>query len=156
MIFFDFLEEGFLPSLKFVLSLRGKYDVSINVYPSNRKEYNFINFLVGAKKRAAVKYLRKDFQNLGFLNNVRVAENDSLHNVQTNIKLAKNCSTKISMKNLLEFPLTKEDINMPWFSFNSNIKENDLVIGFHPGSATLKNHAKRRWEPEKFAGLQNF
>jgi heptosyltransferase-2 len=28
-----------------------------------------------------------------------------------------------------------------------------LVIGFHPGCATLKNHIKRRWEPEKFAEL---
>jgi ADP-heptose:LPS heptosyltransferase len=29
------------------------------------------------------------------------------------------------------------------------------VIGFHPGCATLKNHIKRRWEPEKFAVLGN-
>ena len=34
-----------------------------------------------------------------------------------------------------------------------NISEDDLVIGFHPGCATLKNHIKRRWEPEKFAAL---
>jgi heptosyltransferase II len=27
------------------------------------------------------------------------------------------------------------------------------VIGLHPGSAVLKNHSFRRWEPEKFAGL---
>ena len=66
VIHFDFLAEGFIKSLKLVLSLRGKYDVSINVYPSNRKEYNVINLLIGANQRAAVKYLRKDFQNFGF------------------------------------------------------------------------------------------
>jgi heptosyltransferase-2 len=35
----------------------------------------------------------------------------------------------------------------------NNIAENDFVVGFHPGCATLKNHIKRRWEPEKFAQL---
>lgn len=63
---FDFLKEGSFKSFKYVLRLRRKYDASINVYPSNRKEYNIINFLIGAKKRTAVKYLRKDFSNLGF------------------------------------------------------------------------------------------
>lgn len=155
VIFFDFLKEGSLSSLKFVLSLRKKYDLSINVYPSNRKEYNVINFLIGAKKRVAVKYLRRNSQNLGFLNTLTIEENDSLHNVQTNIKLVE----KLLNKNLgeeppLEFPFSEEDIS---FSENYlkrlNISKDDLVIGFHPGCATLKNHIKRRWEPEKFAGL---
>jgi heptosyltransferase-2 len=54
----------------------------------------------------------------------------------------------------LEFPLTDTD-----FSFSAdflarlNITSTDLVIGFHPGSAVLKNHINRRWEPEKFAEL---
>jgi heptosyltransferase-2 len=33
------------------------------------------------------------------------------------------------------------------------IAEKELVVGFHPGCATLKNHIKRRWEPGKFAEL---
>ena len=40
---FDFLLEGSVKSLKYILSLRGKYDTSINVYPSNRKEYNIMH-----------------------------------------------------------------------------------------------------------------
>lgn len=155
VIHFDFLTEGFIKSLKFILSLRSKYDISINVYPSNRKEYNVINFLIGAKRRATVKYLRKDFQNFGFLNNVTILENDSLHNVQTNIKLCEKL-TNLNLRNepILEFPLTDSD-----FSFSAdllarlNINKADLVIGFHPGSAILKNQANRRWEPEKFAEL---
>ncbi len=35
----------------------------------------------------------------------------------------------------------------------NNISENDLVIGYHPGTAVLKNQNKRRWEPEKFTEL---
>ncbi len=152
---FDFLKEGAVRSLKFLMSLRKKYDASINVYPSNRKEYNVINFLIGAEKRVGAKYLRKDHQNLGDLNNIRVTENDDTHNVQTNIKLVE----KLLGKNLneepsLSFPLTMEDENfaLKYFSKN-NLSDSDLLVGFHPGSATLKNHEKRRWEPEKFAEL---
>ncbi len=155
VILFDFLKESFLSSTKFVLSLRKKYDISINVYPSNRKEYNLINFLIGAKKRAGVKYLRKNNRNLGFLNNTTFLEDDSLHNVQTNIKLVEKLLNKnFEEEPPLEFPLSEEDISFSEEYLKSlNISEDDLVIGFHPGCATLKNHIKRRWEPEKFAGL---
>ena len=155
VIHFDFLAEGFIKSLKLVLSLRGKYDVSINVYPSNRKEYNVINFLIGAKQRAAVKYLRKDFQNLGFLNNVKMLEDDSLHNVQTNLKLCEKLANhKLKDELPLDFPLIKTDYDFAESLLKKlKIVDQDLVIGFHPGSATLKNQANRRWEPEKFVDL---
>ena len=152
---FDFLREGGVKSLKYILSLRGKYDTSINVYPSNRKEYNIINFLIGAKIRAAVKYLRKDFSNLGFLNGIRITENDSVHNAQTNIKLVeKLLNNKFNEEPTLELSITEEDeIQAQKFYSEKNILKDDLVIGFHPGCATLKNHIKRRWETEKFAEL---
>lgn len=153
--YFDFITEGFFKSLKFIFSLRGKYDISINVYPSNRKEYNVINFLLGAKQRAAVEYLRKDFSNLGFLNNLRTLESDSVHNVQSNIRLCEKLTARTAKEiSSLQFPLTDSDYNFAnAFLKEKNIDTQDLVIGFHPGSATLKNQANRRWEPEKFASL---
>lgn len=155
VIYFDFLKEGAFASLKFVLSLRKKYDVSINVYPSNRKEYNIINFLIGAPQKAAIKYLRKDFQNFGWLNNVRVPEDDSLHNVQENINLCSQLfRTKFDDEPALEFHLTQQDLNFARQLIEKlQIKQDEIVIGFHPGSAVLKNHINRRWEPEKFAEL---
>ncbi len=155
IFYFDFLKEGIINSFKYVSDFRHKYDASINVYPSNRKEYNIINFLIGAEKRAGIKYLRKDSQNLGDLNNVRVLENDFTHNVQTNIKLVeKLLEKKFDEEPSLKFPLNEEDENFAIkFLSDHNIKDNDVIIGFHPGSATLKNHIKRRWEPEKFAEL---
>lgn len=155
VIYFDFMKEGALSSLRFLLSLRKKYNISINVYPANRKEYNIINFLIGASKRGAVKYIRKDAANLGYLNNVRIDENDKQHNVITNIKLI----SKLSGENFkeqpqLDFPLTDEDNRFAeTFCAEHNIGQNSVVIGFHPGSATLKNHIHRRWEPQKFAEL---
>ena len=107
---FDFLREGSVKSLKYILSLRRNYDTSINVYPSNRKEYNIISILIGAKNRAAIKYFRKDFSNLGFLNSIRISENDSVHNVQTNIKLIeKLLDNKFDEEPALDLFITEED-----------------------------------------------
>lgn len=155
VIHFDFLKEGTLNSLKFVLGLRKKYDATINVYPSNRKEYNLINFLIGAKKRVGVEYLKMNAQNLGWLNNVTVLENDKTHNAQTNIKLIEKLLNKgFDEEPGMEIHLSDENKKFEEDYLKKNsIKENDLVVGFHPGCATLKNHIKRRWEPEKFAEL---
>lgn len=156
--YFDFLGASKLSSLRFVLKFRGKYDASVNVYPSNRKEYNLINFIIGAKKRAAVHYLRNDFLNLGFLNTERILENDSLHNVEENILLCEKLfPIKFTERPPLLFPLTNEDdLFKEKYLIEAEIDSHDFVVGFHPGCSTLKNHSKRRWEPEKFSQLGRF
>lgn len=155
VLYFDFINAGKLAALQFVLKLRKKYSYSINVYPSNRKEYNLINYLIGAKKRAAVRYLRMDTENLGFLNNIRLTENDDLHNVQENLLLVKKLlGIESPDEPSLIFNLNNSDISFAKKYLNSaDIKDDETVIGFHPGCSTLKNHINRRWEPEKFAKL---
>jgi heptosyltransferase-2 len=158
IIHFNFLKEGLLKSLFFVFKLRKKYDVTLNVYPANRKQYNVISFLIGGRKRFAVRYHRKDISNFGFLNNQTIVENDSLHNVQENLSL---------VKKFLELPIVEEEKMEIFFNNelekfaenfikeipNSALPTPQCLIGFHAGCATLKNHIKRRWEPEKFAHL---
>jgi heptosyltransferase-2 len=153
--YFDFLNSNSLSALKFVLSLRGKYDASINVYPSNRIEYNVINLLCGASKRAGIDYLRKDVVNFGFLNNIRVKENDELHNIEENVALAeKIMNRKFEDIPKLKFPVPDEDKSFADKYFaETNIPPGGKTIGIHAGCSTLKNHIKRRWAPEKFAEL---
>jgi heptosyltransferase II len=155
VIHFNFMEEGAFKSFKFLFQLRKKYDASINVYPSNRKEYNLINFFIGAKKRAGIVYLRKNKSNFGFLNNIRVLENDDVHNVQANIKLCEALiGRKFNEELPLEYPIPEdENVSASKFFNDAGVSADELVVGFHPGCATLKNHIKRRWEPEKFANL---
>jgi heptosyltransferase-2 len=159
VIYFNFIKEGFFKSLFFLFKLRKKYDVSFNVYPSNRKEYNVISFLVGAKERYAIQYLRQDFINLGFLNNQRIIENDYLHNVEENLLLGRlflenhnilPVEEDFSLK--IYFDSMSDEFASEWLK-NNKIGKDDFVIGFHAGCATLKNHIKRRWEPQKFAEL---
>jgi heptosyltransferase-2 len=155
VVFFEFLREGYWKSLSFLASVRGRYDASINVYPSNRIEYNLVNYVVHAPVRAGVRYLRRDILNLGFLNTLRIVENDSLHNVQENIRLvAELLRTDFNEEPGLEFHLTDDDLQAAdRMLTEQGIQDGDLVVGLHPGCATLKNHSKRRWEPEKFAEL---
>jgi heptosyltransferase-2 len=155
LIHFDFLKEGAAKSLRFVLSLRKKYDITINVYPSNRREYNIISFLIGAKERFAVKYKRMNFQNLNWLNNHLIDENDETHNVETNLRMIETLlGEKIDSSPPLEIFFKNDEEEFAKDQLEKvSISKNDFVIGIHPGCATLKNHIKRRWEPEKFIEL---
>lgn len=159
VIHFNFLKEGIIKSLSFILSLRGNYNITINVYPSNRKEYNLISYMIGAKKRVAARYLRMNTENLGWLNNVTVEENDLMHNVQTNIRMVEKLIEKeiiVKSTDKLRLQLFFNDDDLTYaqnYLSEKNISGNDFVIGFHPGCATLKNHIKRRWEPDKFSIL---
>ena len=109
----NFIKNGAVKTLKFVLTLRNKYDVTFSVYPANRKEYNVISMLIGAKKRAAVKYIRQDFNNLGFLNNIRIEESDDCHNVETNVKMVQKAAGIEKTDDIpgLQFPLTENELN---------------------------------------------
>ena len=155
VIFFDFIKEGTLSSLNFVFSLRGKYNATINVYPSNRKEYNIINFLLGAKNKAAVIYLRANKSNFGWLNNITIKENDDLHNVEENLRLIETLlDQQFNEQPKLQLHISKENNSFAEnYLSEKNITAGDFVVGFHAGCAILKNHIKRRWEPEKFAEL---
>jgi lipopolysaccharide heptosyltransferase II len=155
VIYFDFMKEGAFRSFKFLLTLRGKYDYSINVYPSNRKEYNLIQRFINAKQRAGVDYLRKGKKQFSHMNNVRITEDDNMHNVEENILLTQKLLgfEDAQMPDLI-FNLHDEDESAAQAEFQRlNLKNDDLIIGFHAGCSTLKNHIKRRWEPEKFAEL---
>jgi heptosyltransferase-2 len=155
VFYHDFLKESPFSSLNFVLSLRNKYDYSINIYPTNRKEYNIINLLVGAEKRAGVTYLNLNKREFGFLNNIKILEDDKFHNVEHNIKLVeKLIEKKCDDISGLIFPLTDSDIQFSnKFIDENNLSNEKLLIGIHAGSSTLKNHINKRWSPEKFAEL---
>jgi heptosyltransferase-2 len=153
--FFDFMNAGKADSFFYILSLRKKYDTTFSVYPSNRKEYNLMSFLIGAKFRFGVRYLRNDLLNFGFLNNVRITEDDAVHNAEENFRMVEKFLDE-NFDNIppLEFCLEEDDLlYYSDFLNEKQIKREDFVVGFHPGCNTLKNHDKRRWEVEKFAEL---
>jgi heptosyltransferase-2 len=154
----DFLHANLLASLRFVLSLRKRYDVSISVYPANRWEYNFINFLIGAKVRLGHEYNHYNLASLYFLNNGRIKENDALHNVEENIELVK--LLPVSGKEEIA-PLNVQCTDADRHSAGDwlrreGLSQKSFLIGIHAGSAEFKNQFRRRWDPEKYSALGLF
>ena len=156
---FDFLNESKSGALKFVSGLRKmRFDISINIYPQNRREYNLIGQMIGAKRRLAAQYRRRDPQNLSWLNTDTILEDDTLHCVEENVRLLSLIGIH---HDLDEVSLPKLRMNMfeqhldwaeQWIR-EHGIREGELLVGFHAGTALFKNHIRRRWEPEKFAEL---
>lgn len=153
--YYDFFNSGKIAAFKFLLSLRNKYDASINVYPSNRMEYSAVNFVIGCKKRYGVEYKINRHKNFNFLNNVRVKEDIHTHNVVHNVKLVERLTdSKFEEIPALNFPLTDEDQLFADNYINKlNLNKPARLIGLHAGCSTLKNHIHRRWSPESFSEL---
>lgn len=154
--FIDFLKQPKLKSLKDVISLRkNKYDASINVYPSNRREYNIVNFLIGAKKRIAVKYSHYSWSNWDFLNNHLKPEVLNRHNVLENYDLAKIIVSAAKEDELgpyaVKVPMDDEVIAQKFFI--DNLLFDKMIIGFHAGSAVFKGHINKRWNVNKYIEL---
>ncbi len=157
--FYDFISDSKVGALKLLYKLRSEiFDISINIYPQNRREYNGIALAIGARIRLGVRYRRLDSENLNWLNTHTITENDRLHCVQENVKLLKliGHSVDLSEKALPVLRLAigeKHDrFAAEWYA-QSGIAPSDLTIGFHAGTALFKNHIRRRWSPEKFGEL---
>lgn len=154
--FIDFLHQSKLKSLKEVIAIRkNRYDASINVYPSNRKEYNLLNRLLGAKRRIATRYLNFSRQNYDFLNTDLKPEVKNRHNVLENFDLVRLLVNDITEEELdpyrIKIPLD-EEVHATKYIIDNLLLEK-LLIGFHTGSATFKNHINKRWAAEKFIEL---
>jgi len=156
---FDFLNRSKAEAMKFVRALRReRFDISINIYPQNRREYNSISFIIGAKKRLAVQYRRRDSQNLSWLNTDTILEDDRIHCVEENVRLLSligiqhDLSEETLPKLRMNLGESRERFADKWMLEHS-FTGDELLIGFHAGTALFKNHIRRRWEPEKFAEL---
>ncbi len=154
--FIDFLKQSKFKSLKETFRLRkNKYDVSINVYPSNRREYNFIQYLAGAKVKIAHRYNNYSRNNWDFLNDKLIDEVVDKHNVIENFELTKAIFPDMneSEPGPLEIFLTMDDEVFAKKYFMENSIYDVPVIGFHAGSATFKGHINKRWSAIKYGSL---
>jgi heptosyltransferase II len=154
--YFDMMNQSKLKSFRDILALRkNKYDASINVYPSNRREYNGVQFVTGAKKRIAKRYNHVSKSNFDFLNNYLSDEVKDRHNVLQNFDLIKFLVPNAKEEELggFDINITMDDEVFAQKYFIDTLLNNMFVIGFHAGSATLKGHINKRWSAEKYIEL---
>ena len=157
--YYDFIKTNVVESFLFLTHLRREsFDISINIYPQNRREYNIFAIILGAKKRLGIRYLRRDWQNMSWLCTDTVNENDQYHCVEENIRILSLLGIKPTMNEetlpRLELLFTQVHISFAadWL-IEHQIRPEQMLIGIHAGTALFKNHIMRRWTPDKFAIL---
>ncbi len=153
LIFFPFLEKGKDEALRFLLSFRGRFDCSINFYPSNRKEYNIFAYLIGAKRRIGNRYLKRNWVELNFLKNCLIDEDPKLHNVEENVRLLSFLGIKMDKIPQMEVFLTEEEIEKGRKLIGDT--KRGKRIGIHAGTSSFKGHVNKRWPKERFVELIN-
>jgi ADP-heptose:LPS heptosyltransferase len=78
--FFDFINGSNIEGLLYLFYLRSfGFDISINIYPQNRREYNIFALIIGASKRIGLHYGHSNWQNLSWLLTDTIHENDRYH-----------------------------------------------------------------------------
>lgn len=152
-IHFPFLDMGKWESLRFLLQFRGKYQASINFYPSNRNQYNLAALFAGCPVRVGHRYEQDDMAALNFLKNRTLKEDDSLHCVEENCRLLGFFGLKNAKPYSLELYLADDEISFATHWVQDKKIEQDMLIGIHPGTSSFKNHDKRRWPKVSFARL---
>ncbi len=154
----DFLHQSTFKSLRQINEIRkNDYFISLNVYPSNRYEYNVLNYMLGAKKRYGHIYLNPKFPSTNFLNNNTIDEEKDVHNVVQNLNLAKQIyDFRDEEAGGLEIFVSEDNENLAklWLK-KEGVESGRLIVGFHAGSSTLKNHIHKRWDVRKYAELGN-
>jgi len=155
IFYIDFLKQSKLKSLAELRRIKkNNYDYSINVYPANRFEYNLVNSFLGAKTKIAHHYNHSDFSRAEFFNDILINEINNRHNVLQNLDLIKQIvQVNDEDAGRMEIFIAEEDKSKALKWMRDNNLQNKSLIGFHPGSAILKNHIHKRWDKIKFAEL---
>ncbi|MBF0557406.1 MAG: glycosyltransferase family 9 protein [Nitrospirae bacterium] len=153
LLHFPFLEKSALETLRYALPLRGKFDCSINFYPSNRRQYNMLAYLIGARTRIGHHYLHLDNRELNFLKNRTVTEDPRLHNVEENMRLLEFLGIKADTVPPMEIFLSPEEDNKGEVLIGPSPAA--IKIGVHAGTSIFKGHANKRWPRENFVELIN-
>ncbi len=142
--------------VRFLLGLRGKYDVTIMAYPQYRREYHVVSYLIGAKRRIGHKWKVGSITELHFLNESVIPVFESSHNVINNLNLLH--SLGISWEDVL----SKDDIHYDLaideksrsaaqsFLESNGLDKSEYLVGMHPGSTPSPAAILRRWPLERY------
>ena len=134
----------------------GRYDVSINFYPSNRIHYNLFSLLTLAPLRIGHTYLRMNFSQANWIKNRTVVEDDTRHCVEENVALLPFLGIDSAAARRpvprLKLCLDEKEIE-GGRAFRLKNAAGGPLIGVHAGTSVFKGHAARRWPKERFASL---
>ena len=166
---FDFFNAPKLESIRRLWQLRREgYDLSIMAFPSNRFEYNLVNWFVGHRWAAAHRYAHQSWRNFWFVNNITVREAGNLHNVEENLQLVRAIADRVGVpmaelpsersllmqQHPLQLPVSDEARNFAdAFCAERGFGVNSVLFGLHTWSSTFKNMTHKCWGKDDFVAL---
>ncbi len=152
LVFVDAVKKP-IAFLKKLTNFRGKFDVSINIFPSNRASYTIPSLIVGAKTRCGHHYTHHDLLSMNFVYNCSVKEDPEIHNVEENLRLVEKLTGKPAKTYPMEIHLFDEDKEKAKKFWKDEISGKAMVVGIHPGTSRMKNQHRRRWSKDKVEKL---
>lgn len=161
-------EQGFTGDIRFLDFIKGTkpyvfrelwklrregFDVSVLPYPHNRREYNAVAAVIGARQRIGYRYTKQRRRNLPGLNHVVLDEDVALHVVEENLRWAallrgdkvESLSPEMVFRHSPAAQQQAED-----FLRSNGLVGTAPLIGMHPSCNVLKNQQNRCWPPGQF------
>ncbi len=140
---------------------RHQYDFSLLAFPAYRREYHFIHWLAGAKRKIAHQFNKGYWSEFNFLATDLVAVNEDEHNVINNMNLLKPLGIdweKLVDKSSLRYNLIldKADLEYGERFIQKTGWEKEKIAGIHPGSTKSPAALLRRWPVERYAKVAKF
>lgn len=158
---FDFPKNSLMQVNKIVerlgaiLKIRKKrFDYCFTVFPSNKWFFNVFAWLSGARKRITHSYQTPSWQNLQFLQNLKVQAKEGLHDVEQNINLLSALGEiPETLDRTLHVHISPEITNQADNYSRTNFVEQKKIVGMHVGSSSDFAFELKRWPLEKFTEL---
>jgi heptosyltransferase-2 len=128
----------------------GAFDCSVNLFPSNKAQYNLLPFLAGVPRRYGFSYAYQPLSKLGFLLTDTIAAKDNAHDWEQNVSIAQSIARTEYAAQPPEFPKLYRDDDMDWARARLG---SEPAIALHPGSSEEHGMIAKRWDPLRFAAL---
>ncbi len=157
VFFLSIFKNNSLKGLFQLLNLRRKkYDISILTFPSYRREYHWVQAVIGAKRRIAHVFSTGYWIEFNFLNTDFVSVDEASHNVINNLNLVyaldidwRSYTTERKTRYVLK--LDSEDVEFGQKYINNLEWKKKHVVAIHPGSTNSPAAILRRWPTERYA-----
>jgi heptosyltransferase II len=135
-------------------SRRRKPDLYLVPFPSNRWQYNALQFTSKASQRLMHRYDIGRFRALNILPATRVPAEQHLHDVVQNLRLLETLGIKIDVNDKPIFPLELDEMRAgDRLRKEAGLKDREPYIVLHAGSAQTILARAKRWPAERYAGL---
>jgi ADP-heptose:LPS heptosyltransferase len=133
---------------------RRKGGLYVVPFPSNRWQYNALQFSSGAKQRLMHGYPIGKFAALSLLPASRVEGEQGVHDVIQNLRLLEGSGMKVDYNDKPDFPLGSDDhAGASGLLKQAGLKRADGFVVMHAGSAQTEIGRAKRWPAPLYAML---